>query len=250
MKVMPRVDGGADDRDALLLVLLPADVVAAQADDGHLLPGAPQLAGSACRRGPFLWASPACRTPGPPPAARGTAAVAATTLRNSRRFMETSLSFARHSHFRPTLRPVVRSRRSVRDELPVARPRQVDNNGFLTTPHDDPLRRLIGRRIDLLMRDVGRDEHEVARLQIDLVLQPASPAHFARARQHVHHRLLIAVMMHRACRVGFGQHDTGPQGIRPDPAVRNGRQPPHPGCLRRVVVELTGLDDPHVSGSA
>jgi hypothetical protein len=38
------VDGGADDLDAVLLVLLPADMVAAQADDRHLLPGPAQRA--------------------------------------------------------------------------------------------------------------------------------------------------------------------------------------------------------------
>src|SRR5262249_6182574 len=38
------VDGAADDLDAFGLVLLPADVVAAQPDNGHLLPGAPELA--------------------------------------------------------------------------------------------------------------------------------------------------------------------------------------------------------------
>ena len=38
------VDGGANDLDTLLLLLLPADVVAAQAEGGHLLSGAPRLA--------------------------------------------------------------------------------------------------------------------------------------------------------------------------------------------------------------
>jgi hypothetical protein len=51
-------------------------------------------------------------------------------------------------------------------------------------------------------------------------------------------------MMHGASRVGFSEHDTCPQRFRPDPDVRDCRQPPHPGCLRRLIVELKGLDDP------
>jgi hypothetical protein len=51
-------------------------------------------------------------------------------------------------------------------------------------------------------------------------------------------------MVHGADRVGFGNHDTGPETFGPDEAVRDCRQPPHPGCLRRLIVELPGLDDP------
>ena len=55
-------------------------------------------------------------------------------------------------------------------------------------------------------------------------------------------------MMHGAGRVGFGKHDACPERFRPDKDVRDGCQPPHPGCLRRLVVELKGLDDPDSLG--
>ena len=51
-------------------------------------------------------------------------------------------------------------------------------------------------------------------------------------------------MMHGAGRVGFGEHDTRPQRFRPDQDARDRRQPAHPVCLRRVMVELKRLDDP------
>src|SRR5258707_1178387 len=54
----------------------------------------------------------------------------------------------------------VRFSHTICEILPVRGLRQIDYNGFAAIPHDDPLRRLIGRRIDLLMRHVGRDEQE------------------------------------------------------------------------------------------
>src|SRR5450432_3789759 len=44
------------------------------------------------------------------------------------------------------------------DVLPVESLRQVHNDCFPATPHDDPLGWLIGRRIDLLVGNEGRDE--------------------------------------------------------------------------------------------
>ena len=87
------VDGGADDLDAFLLLLLSADVVAAQADHGRLLPRCAPAGDRASRRvsSPLDFSSPA-ESPGSAPAAKGAAAVAATIVRNSRRFMLTSLS--------------------------------------------------------------------------------------------------------------------------------------------------------------
>ena len=67
--------------------------------------------------------------------------------------------------------------RTVYDVLPIGSFRQVHNDGFPATAYDDPLGMLIGRWIDLLMRNEGRDEQEVTRLEIDFVLQPASPPH-------------------------------------------------------------------------
>ena len=53
------VDGGADDLDALLLVLLPADVVAAQADHATPPPPCAQLAVEHLAAFRLPWASPA-----------------------------------------------------------------------------------------------------------------------------------------------------------------------------------------------
>ena len=122
--------------------------------------------------------------------------------------------------------------------------RQIDKNRLPPTSHDNPLSRLIGRRIELLVGHVRWDVYEIPRLQIDLVLQPASPAYFAPAGEHVHDRLQMTVMMHGAGRVGFSEYDTGPQGFRADEDARNRCQPAYTGSLRRVMVELKRLDDP------
>jgi hypothetical protein len=51
-------------------------------------------------------------------------------------------------------------------------------------------------------------------------------------------------LMHGAGRIGFSEHDTGPQSLRTDKDARDRCQPAHSGCLRRVMVELKRLDDP------
>ena len=48
-------NGGADDLDTVLLVLLPANVVATQADDAHFLAGAPERAVTHLSPDRLLW---------------------------------------------------------------------------------------------------------------------------------------------------------------------------------------------------
>jgi hypothetical protein len=72
---------------------------------------------------------------------------------------------------------------------------QIHDHRLLPAAHDHSFHWLILFGVQLLVRHVGRDVHEVSRTGLVHKLQPLSPAKSRAASNNVDHRFQFAVMM-------------------------------------------------------
>ncbi len=115
---------------------------------------------------------------------------------------------------------------------------EIDDDRLLPAPDQDALERLLLGGVDLLVRNVRRDEDEVAWTGLGDELEPVAPAHPGPSPHHVDHALELAVMMRPGPRVGIDSYRPGPQllGAGRRRGDRGGAI--HPRRLRRVRIEL------------
>jgi hypothetical protein len=74
-----------------------------------------------------------------------------------------------------------------------------------------PLAGFIGPRIDLLVRNIGRNVNEVARTSFIDKLEPVSPPHSRSAPNNVKHRFKLPVMVRSGSGIGRYEYSAGPQ---------------------------------------
>src|SRR5947209_1599690 len=91
---------------------------------------------------------------------------------------------------------------------------QIHHNRLLRITHNDPLARLIGRGIDLLMRYKGWHINKITRLDFLLELHMVAPAHLAMTGDNIDNRLDLAVMVNTAGRVRGDDGDATPDALR------------------------------------
>lgn len=87
---------------------------------------------------------------------------------------------------------------------------EVDNQSLLPTPRYHAMKLNVVARIDLLMRNVGRDVNEIAGLRLCDKLQMISPTHAGEPIDDVDHALEIAVVVRPRLCLGIDGHRAGP----------------------------------------
>jgi len=103
---------------------------------------------------------------------------------------------------------------------------------------------LTRRGIDLLVRDVRRDEDEVAGPCLGGELERLAPAHPGPAAHDVDDALEVAVVMGPRLGVRLDGDRAGPELGGAGGRLRDRGGPTHPGRLRRVRVEVAAGDHP------
>ena len=122
---------------------------------------------------------------------------------------------------------------------------QVHHHGFVVAAHQHTLQRLIAAGVDFLVRNVRRDEDEVAGVGLGDKLQLLAPAHPGLAAHNVNHAFQRAVVMRAGLGVGVNIDGASPDLLRADTGLIDRRGAVHPRRLRRVGIQLIALDHPH-----
>lgn len=120
---------------------------------------------------------------------------------------------------------------------------EVDDYWFLPAANHYAFERLIGTRIDLLMRDEWRHVNEVTRRRLGHELELLAPSHSRAPLNDVDHALELAVMMRAGLGVCMNRDSACPKLACACPRVSDRRRSVHARRLRRVRVELARMND-------
>ena len=120
---------------------------------------------------------------------------------------------------------------------------EVDDDGILAAAHHYYFDGLVGAGVQLLVRDEGRDENEIAGSGFIGELQAVAPAHSGAATDDVEDALQLAVVMRAGLGVGLNHYGAGPELAGAGAGVIDGGGAGHAGGLGRVGVEFAGTDD-------
>ena len=115
---------------------------------------------------------------------------------------------------------------------------EIDHDRFLSAAHQHTFERLIGARVDLLMRNERRNVYEVAGPGFSRELEPITPSHASLSLDHIDHALKLAVMMRSRFCVGMNAYSSGPQLRGAGSRESDRRGAIHPRSLRCVRVEF------------
>src|SRR5208283_160720 len=113
---------------------------------------------------------------------------------------------------------------------------QVDDDRLLATAHDHRLHWLVFARVQLLMRDVGRNVDEISRTRFIDELQMISPAKARAAPHHVDHSFQFSMMMRTGLGIGVHHDGSRPELLRTDSGTRDGFGSSHAWRLGRVPI--------------
>ncbi len=124
-----------------------------------------------------------------------------------------------------------------------ARNIQVDDDRLLAAAHHHRFHRDVRVGIDFLVRNVGRNEDEVAGSGLIDEFQLLAPAESSAAFDDIQYRFEIPVVVGSGLRVGLNDDRSGPQlaGARARMVDRGGAC--HPFGLGRVAIQFVGVDD-------
>src|SRR5713101_3450694 len=87
---------------------------------------------------------------------------------------------------------------------------QVHDDWLLAAAHHDTLQRRVAAGVDLLVRDIGRHEDEVARLGLGDIFQLRAPPHPCPPLEDIDVALQLAMMMSAGLRVRMDGDRAGP----------------------------------------
>src|SRR5215218_3840507 len=106
---------------------------------------------------------------------------------------------------------------------------QVYRNRLTITTHQNALKDLVTAGIDLLVRNVGRDENEITRTGFRRKLQMLPPSHSSLALYDVDDAFEVTVMMCAGLGVGPDRDGASPKFLRTDAGEVDGRLAIHAG---------------------
>ena len=122
---------------------------------------------------------------------------------------------------------------------------EVHHHRLVVAADQDAFQGLVGAAVDFLVRHVGRDEDEIARLGLGDEFQFIAPAHAGLAAHDIDHAFQRPVVMRAGLGVGVDVDRPGPDFLSADAGFVDRGGAVHAGGLRGVGVELIGLDHPH-----
>ena len=96
---------------------------------------------------------------------------------------------------------------------------EVDYYGFLPTPNDDCLYRLVLRSVEFLMRQVRRHIYKVPGTGFSLELQPISPTKLSTTPNDIDYGFQFSVMVRTCLGIGVHYDRAGPKFLRTYPRV-------------------------------
>src|SRR5712671_6296858 len=126
---------------------------------------------------------------------------------------------------------------------------EIDNEALLPASCQHAVKLSIFARVDLLMRDVGRDVDEIPRRGLRDEFQAVAPTHAGKAADYVDHTLQIPVVMRSRLGGGLDGDGAGPQFGRTGSLRGHGRAPVHPERLSGRIVQLVGANNSHATRS-
>jgi hypothetical protein len=125
---------------------------------------------------------------------------------------------------------------------------KVDHHWFLSAADDDSFYGLVFPGVKSLVRDVGRDIHEIAGAGFVDEFEAGAPAEAGASAHDVDYRLDFAVVVRASFGVGMDDHRAGPKFLCADASMGDGFGAGHAGSLRRVGVEVVGANDAQAVG--
>jgi hypothetical protein len=112
------------------------------------------------------------------------------------------------------------------------------HNRLLPAAHHHALDRILGIRIDFLVRDVRRNENEVAGSGFLHKFQALAPAESRAPFHYIKNRFEIAVMMRAGLGVRLHHYCSGPKFVRARAGVIDSCGARHAGSLRGIRIQL------------
>ena len=122
---------------------------------------------------------------------------------------------------------------------------EVHRDRLAVGAHQHAFERLVLRRVDLLVRHVGRHVDEVARPRLGDELQLVAPAHAGLALEHIDDAFEVPVVVRAGLGVGVDRHRARPDFFRADAGEVDRRLAVHARSLRGVGIERARGDHPH-----
>src|SRR5215510_12222920 len=120
---------------------------------------------------------------------------------------------------------------------------EIDDDWFLAASNQHALERLIRAGVDFLMGNKRRHVYEIARACFGSELEVIAPTHASFASYDVDHAFKLAVMMRPGLSIWMNADGSSPELVRACSGVSDGGSAIHAGCLRRVGIELVGVND-------
>ncbi len=120
---------------------------------------------------------------------------------------------------------------------------EIDGDGLTIAAHQHAFQRLVGVRIDFLVRNIGRHVDEIAGTCFRNIFQMFAPAHARTALYHIDHAFEVPVMMGSGLGIGMNGYGAGPEFLGPYAGEIDGGLAIHSGRLRRIGVEFATRDD-------
>src|SRR6516164_8184667 len=120
---------------------------------------------------------------------------------------------------------------------------KIDRDSFATAAHQDAFQDLISTGVDFLMRHVGRNKNEIARIGFGGKFQSLAPAHACLAAHHINDAFQMAMVVCPGLRIRFDRYRTCPQLLCARASEVDRRLAIHAWCRGHVGIELIARDD-------
>ena len=120
---------------------------------------------------------------------------------------------------------------------------KIDRDSFAIAAHQDAFQDLISTGVDFLMRHVGRNKNEIARIGFGGKFQSLAPAHACLAAHHINDAFQMAMVVRPGLCIRFDRHGTCPQLLCARASEVNRRLAIHTWCRGHVGIELIARDD-------
>jgi len=120
---------------------------------------------------------------------------------------------------------------------------EIDDDRFLTAATKHARERLDIARVDLLMRNVWRNEDEVAWACLRSEFEAIAPFHPRATADHVDHALDRTVMMRTGLRFRVNDDRPGPEFLGARARMRDRSSAVHARRLSSVGIQLIGMND-------
>src|SRR5512147_2059164 len=120
---------------------------------------------------------------------------------------------------------------------------EIHHDGLLPAATQHARERFDIARVDLLMRNVRRNEDEVARTRLGSEFETIAPFHPCATAHHVDDAFDRTVMMRPGLRFCVDDDGPGPQLLGARSCMRDRSGAVHSRRLRRVEIELIGMND-------